>query len=46
VERDLAERVDGSGRKRLTIYFMSAAGGDARRITKNDVWDLEPAWRP
>jgi TolB protein len=28
------------------IYVMSGSGADLRRITENEVWDLEPAWRP
>lgn len=28
------------------IYVITPSGEDLRRITHNDVWDLEPAWRP
>jgi Tol biopolymer transport system component len=28
------------------ISAMSASGEDLRRITENEVWDLEPVWRP
>jgi TolB protein len=28
------------------IYVMRADGSGLRRLTRNDVWDLEPVWRP
>jgi Tol biopolymer transport system component len=28
------------------IYVMRAKGGEVRRITENEVWDIEPAWAP
>jgi Tol biopolymer transport system component len=28
----------------LELYLLPANGGEPRRITRNDVWDLEPDW--
>jgi TolB protein len=28
------------------IYVMETNGDQVRRLTENEVWDLEPAWRP
>ncbi len=28
------------------ILVMTSSGEDVRRITENEVWDLEPEWRP
>jgi len=30
----------------LELYLLPADGGQPRRITRNDVWDLYPDWRP
>ena len=27
------------------IYVVDATGGEAKQITSNDVWDLEPDWK-
>ena len=29
----------------LELYVISAGGGNARRLTHNKVWDLDPDWR-
>ena len=29
----------------LELYVLPANGGQPRRITRNDVWDLDPDWR-
>jgi Tol biopolymer transport system component len=30
----------------IEISVMNASGDDIRRTAQNEVWDLEPAWRP